>query len=114
MRSDGLLLQDALEAIDEVIESTPADWEAFEADKFRRSHVIRQIQIIGEVAWRLSDGAKEKEPDVPWHQIAGMRHVLVHDYFQVNWVRVWQTACQEIPPLRPRIEAMIAALALER
>ncbi len=50
MRPDRLLLQDILEAIDEVIETTPSDKTRFDSDKLVRSHLIRNIQIIGEGA----------------------------------------------------------------
>ena len=46
MRSDPLLLQDILEAIDEVLDTTPAMRDAYDADKFLRSHLLRHIQII--------------------------------------------------------------------
>jgi uncharacterized protein with HEPN domain len=54
MRTDRLLLQDILEAIEEVLDATPASRESFDANKLVRSHILRHIQIIGEAAWRLS------------------------------------------------------------
>jgi uncharacterized protein with HEPN domain len=110
MRPDRLLLQDILEAMDEVIEATPATREAFDVDKFRRSHVLRHLQIIGEAAWRLSPALKEGCPEVPWRQMAGMRHVLVHDYFEVNWARVYETARVHVPPLKPRMQSILDSL----
>lgn len=59
MRPDRLLLKHMLEAIDEVVSSTPATRAEFKADKFRQSHVLRYIQILGETAWRLSAAIKE-------------------------------------------------------
>jgi uncharacterized protein with HEPN domain len=111
MRNDRLLLQDILEAIKEVAEATPPTEAEFHANKFARSHVLRHIQIIGEATWRLSDSLKSQNPDVPWRQIAGMRHVLVHDYFVVNWSRVYETAHRDVPALRAPIEAMLASIA---
>lgn len=110
MRSDRLLLLDMLEAVDELIDVTPTDKAAFDADKLLRSHILRHIQIIGEATWRLSDDVKDVCPGVPWRQIAGMRHVLVHDYFQVNWDRVYQTALRDVPQLKPRIEDALRRL----
>jgi uncharacterized protein with HEPN domain len=62
MRYDRFLLQDILDAIAEVIDTTPATRDA---DKFLRAHLLRHIQIIGEAAWRLSGTLKERNPQVP-------------------------------------------------
>lgn len=102
-----------LEAIDEVIDTTPSEKADFDTDKLVRSHILRHIQIIGEAGWRISDPVKCNWPQVPWKQIAGMRHVLVHDYFEVNWTRVYETARDHVPTLRPQIEAILAALSPE-
>jgi uncharacterized protein with HEPN domain len=113
MRPDHLLLEDMLEAIHEVIECTPATREAFDADRFRRSHLPRQIQIIGEAVWRLSASLKNKHEAVPWRQIAGMRHALVHDYFEVDWNEVYNVVVREIPALEAPIQAILNSLPSE-
>ncbi|MBW7864499.1 MAG: DUF86 domain-containing protein [Candidatus Hydrogenedentes bacterium] len=110
MRTDPILLQDMLDAIGEVIENTPADRDTYNADKFLRSHLVRNIQIIGEAAVRLSKELRDANPQVPWRQIAGMRHAIVHDYFQIDWNEVYDTAVRDIPPLNSLIADIIAAL----
>jgi uncharacterized protein with HEPN domain len=110
MRTDTLLLQDILDSILEVLGSLPQTQAAFDTDKFLQSHILRHIQIIGEASWRLSQSLKDAHPEVPWKNIAGMRHVLVHDYFEVNWTRVYQTARDHVPLLKPQIDAILAAL----
>jgi uncharacterized protein with HEPN domain len=102
-----------LDAVAEVIETTPASQSQFDADKLVRSHVLRNVQIIGEAAWRLSSLLKDQNPSVPWKKIGGMRHVLVHDYFEVNWSRVFETARNDVPPLKRHIEASLASLPSE-
>jgi uncharacterized protein with HEPN domain len=110
MRSDRLLLQDMLDSIVEVIDSTPTLRADYDANKFVRSHILRHIQVIGEAAWRLSGSLKDQTPQVPWKKIAGMRHVLVHDYFEVNWIRVYETARLDVPALKPQIESILAVV----
>jgi uncharacterized protein with HEPN domain len=113
VRPDRPLLQDILESIAEVIETTPATQAEFDADKLVRSHILRHIQIIGEAIGRVSNTIKDEHPEIPWRQIAGMRHVLVHDYFEVNWTRVYETARDHVPALKPRIEAILASFPPE-
>ncbi len=113
MRSDRLLLEDIREAIEEVIGSTPATRAQFDADKFCRSHLLRQLQIIGEASRRLSNALKDRHPQVPWRQIVGMRHVLVHDYFEVDWNEVYNVVLRDVPALKPQIETILAAFPSE-
>ncbi|MBN1443649.1 MAG: DUF86 domain-containing protein [Planctomycetes bacterium] len=113
MRTDRPLLEDLLEAIEETLACTPAGRDEFDADKFLRSHLLRQLQIIGEVAWRLSPDLKESHAAVPWKQIAGMRHAIVHDYFEVDWNEVYQVVIRDIPMLKAPIEAILNCLPPE-
>jgi len=113
VRPDRLLLQDILDAIDEVLSTTPPSRSAFDADKLVRSHVLRHIQIIGEAAWRLSQHVKDQHPEVPWKVIAGMRHALVHDYFEVDWNEVYNTAVRDVPQLKPLIQTILGSLPPE-
>jgi uncharacterized protein with HEPN domain len=115
-RGDRLLLQDILEAIAEVHQYLPADRAAFDASAPLRSHVYRHVMIVGEAAGRLSKQLKSRNPQVPWPRIEGMRHVLVHDYFKVDWNILYNTARVDIPLLRPpnRIHPRVASCAIVR
>ena len=66
--------------------------------------VIRQIQVIGEAAKRLSAEFRETTSDIPWSDIAGMRDKLVHDYMGVDLEAVWETAIRDIPALMSQLE----------
>ena len=47
---------------------------------------------------------KEKHPEVEWKVIIGMRHVLVHDYYQISDEMVWATIQTELLPLEEKVE----------
>ena len=91
-RTDSLFLMDILDSIDEIQETTPARREAFFENKLVQSHVLRHIQIVGEAANRLSKDLKARHSHVPWYAIAGMRHAIVHGYFEIDWDQVFDTA----------------------
>lgn len=110
MRSDRLRLLDMLDAIDEVARYLPSDRAAFDANPPVQSHVYRHVMIVGEAAWQLSQPLKDRYPQVPWKQMAGMRHIMVHDYFKVDWDIVFTTASVHIPKLRPQVEMMLRSL----
>ena len=110
MRSDRLRLQDILDAIAVIQDYLPADQATFDLDPPLQSHIYRHLVIIGEVSFKLSAATKQQHPQVPWDLIEGMRHILVHDYFKVNWRLVYETARDHVPALKPQIEAIIASL----
>lgn len=61
--------------------------------------VMKNIEIIGEAVNMLSKDFIETYTELPWKQIVGMRHVLVHGYAQVPNVDLWETAKNDIEPL---------------
>jgi uncharacterized protein with HEPN domain len=110
MRTARLLLQDILDSIAEVIDTTPATQLAFDNNKLAQSHVLRHIAIIGEAASRLPKSLRDANADIPWRQIIDMRNILIHAYHGINWLRVYETARTDVPTLKPRIEAILACL----
>ena len=71
---------------------------------------IRQLEIIGEATKQLSRELRSENPDVPWRRMAGLRDVLIHEYFGVDLTAVWQLTLTEIPVLRKRIEIILETL----
>ena len=110
MRSDRLRLRDILDAIEVVIANLPPDRATFDADPPIQSHIYRHLLIVGEAAWRLSPAVKQQYPKVAWKQIEGMRHILVHDYFKVDWDVVYNTAKTHIPVFKLQVEMILREL----
>ncbi|MEO0115665.1 MAG: DUF86 domain-containing protein [candidate division WOR-3 bacterium] len=82
--------------------------ETFMANNLVQDAVIRQIEIIGEATKQLSKTIKEKYPEIPWKDIAGMRDKLIHDYLGVDLNAVWKTVEKDIPFLKNKLKEIIA------
>src|SRR5580700_4220059 len=109
-RGNRLRLQDILDAVNEIQRYLPAERAGFDASPLLQSHIFRHVMIVGEATFRLSKDLKQSHPQIPWAKIEGMRHILVHDYFKVNWARVYDTARLDVPILKTQIEQILASL----
>ena len=111
MRDLRLYLMDifqAMVAVQTFVEEM--EFEAFVADDKTASAVIRKLEIIGEAVKNVPEDIRQKYPQVPWRQMAGMRDWLAHVYFGVDDSLVWETAKDLIPPLQPIIAQIIKDL----
>ena len=61
--------------------------------------LVKEIEIVGEAAARVSEATREHLTDIPWDELIGMRNRLVHAYFDVNLDIVWQTVQEDLPKL---------------
>lgn len=69
--------------------------------------VVRALEIIGEATKNIPDDIRKENPDVPWKDMAGMRDILIHDYFGVDMETVWLTVTEKIPAVKPLIRKML-------
>jgi len=92
-----------LEAINEIqLYTANTDIEAFLANSMMRFACIKQIEIIGEAANNITHETKAKFTDLEWKQIIGMRHILVHEYFGVDFDLIWQVIIDDLPFLKEK------------
>jgi uncharacterized protein with HEPN domain len=75
-------------------------------DRMRQDAVIRKLEIIGEAVKQLSDATRQRQPEIPWRQIAGMRDRLTHNYFGVDLVLVWRVVEHDLPALKVAVDAL--------
>jgi len=82
-----------------------------QAEFFKSRHlqdaIIRRLEIIGEAVKNLPMPFRSKYTDIPWKQIAGMRDILIHEYFDVDLVLTWRVVKQELPSIKKRLAAIL-------
>jgi uncharacterized protein with HEPN domain len=111
-RSDEQRLRDILDAIAAIQRHGWTDDELFLRDEVLRWFLRAQVQIVGEAIYKLSENFRKKHPQVPWRAVIGMRHILVHDYFDVEWEILWRVLQTRIEPLRADIEAILKEMGI--
>lgn len=66
--------------------------------------VVKNIEIIGEAAYKLTFGFVDSHPLTPWKQIIRMRHILVHDYYNIEPEELYNVISEDLPPLLKQLE----------
>lgn len=110
MRNDRERLADILEALEKIERYTSRGKQAFANDEMFQVWVVRHLQIVGEAASRISVDTQIRFPDVPWGKMIGMRHVLVHGYFEIDLEIVWSVIEKDLLSLKERIQSARQAL----
>ena len=106
-RDRALLLDIVLSARDALSFVDGLDASAFAASRLHQNAVIRSLEVIGEAAGKVSPEMRAMLNEVPWNDITGMRHRLVHDYANVNVSLVWETVRDRLRPLIERLEPWV-------
>ncbi len=79
----------------------------FKDDLMRQDAIMLQIEIIGEAARNISDEFQEQHTEIPWSEMIGMRNKIVHDYFEIDVSKIWDTAKNDIPPLKKAVSRLL-------
>lgn len=104
-REDSLLLEDILEAASKIKKyTTELDFDSFIRDGKTVDAVIRNFEIIGEAATRLSEVFKSGNPEIPWHRLRGFRNRIVHEYFGVDLEIVWSIIENDLDDLMAQLK----------
>ena len=107
-RNPDVYLQDILESIAHIqrfLEGVSED--EFYKNVEKQDAVLRRLEIIGEAVKHLPDEIREDHPDIPWRQIAGMRDIIIHEYFGITLEMVWVVATEDILDLKVKVEEII-------
>jgi uncharacterized protein with HEPN domain len=107
MRSDRERLLDIVEAIEKIEKHKPDSSLTFTDDEMLQIWSVHYLQIIGEAASRISLDLQKQYPEVPWGQIIGMRHILVHGYFDIDLEIVWTAVDISLPALKFQFQQIL-------
>jgi uncharacterized protein with HEPN domain len=106
--SDASFLWDMLDAARAVREFTSSPtYEDYVRDRMLRGAVERHVEIIGEAARKVSKAFQDGHPEIPWQRIIAQRHVLAHEYGEVEDQLIWNVATVHIVDLIDKLERLI-------
>lgn len=107
MKSDRAYLSHILDALDRIARYTATGRDHFFSDERTQDAVVRNLEIIGEAAKKLSADARANASGIDWRVVAAMRDKLIHEYFGVNLEIVWRTVERDLPLLRSSANALL-------
>lgn len=107
-RNELIFLEDILISINKIEEYIDdVSLNDFESNIEKQDAVIRRIEIIGEAVKSISIETRQKNDLIPWKEMAGMRDVVIHEYFGVSIEMVWNVAHKDLPEIKNLIEKII-------
>lgn len=108
---DKARLQHIMDCIEEINLATNGLVQSeFEQNHILRIAVVKWLEIIGEAANHLSSELKVTNKEIEWRHVIGLRNIVVHEYFGINFSTIWNIVQNQIPQLRTTIEKLINRL----
>jgi uncharacterized protein with HEPN domain len=99
-RADRLLVEDMLESMGRISGYIAGmGREEFLSDRKTIDAVVRNLEVVGEAASRLTDAARKRRSDIEWPLIVGLRNRIVHEYFGIDSEIVWEIIAHNLPAL---------------
>ena len=102
-------LEHILQACNDLMKSKDKyEFEAVKDDPIIFYGFVKLAEIIGEASYMLTKEFRAEHTDVPWEQMIGLRHVLVHGYYTIKPIQLWNIIEKDIPVLKPQIEKLLS------
>lgn len=106
-RDDPTRLRHMLDAASEAISFLEGqEFDEFSDNRMLALAVVKELEIVGEAAGRVTEDFRRAHPEIAWNGVIGMRHRLVHGYFEVDFNLVWDTVHDDLPHLISCLEEL--------
>lgn len=95
---------DAIQRIEKYMSGISREKFLHQTNNMMQAAVVRELEIIGEAAKHFSREFRENHPNIPWDDITGMRDKIVHDYFSIDLIVVWEVTQEDLLPLQKELQ----------
>ncbi|MBW6501683.1 MAG: DUF86 domain-containing protein [Bacteroidales bacterium] len=103
-----LYLEDMFQSMQRIEEYLgDRDFEEFKKTSIVVDAVIRNYEIIGEAAKKIPKAIQEKYPEIPWRKMYGLRNLITHEYFGIDYDMIWEIAKNNLPQNRIDLQLII-------
>ena len=105
---DALSLRQMSDYVGEALDITKGRSRTdLDSDRLYALALLKLVEIVGEAAARLSESFRQAHPDIPWREITGTRHHLVHGYDAVDYDILWNIVSLDFPPLAAQLRVLL-------
>jgi uncharacterized protein with HEPN domain len=113
MKDDNLYFIHIMERIERIESYIQDGREEFLRSRLVQDAVIRNFEVMGEAAKRVSKRSRDKYPAVPWKRMTGFRDILIHQYEGVELEKIWNIIAQELPKVKIEIASILTAADID-
>jgi uncharacterized protein with HEPN domain len=110
-RDSRVYLEDVLDSIAKIRRYTrDLSFDEFQADERTVDAVVRNLEVVGEAVKNLGAEIRAQAPEVEWKKIAGLRDILIHEYFGVDSEVVWDIVVNKLDHLEDAVRTLAASI----
>ena len=99
---------DAINEIENYLQDS--DLESFVNNSMMFNATLRQLEIISEASNRLSEDLLNENPSIPWARIIGLRNLVIHEYFGIDDLTIWNVIKINLPELKEKVALLISKM----